>query len=103
VKIFIVLAMVCLSACGWFGRKHPAPNPSEIYVTGAPIGSTVFVDGVQLGQEATLKDHPQVLTVSAGMHKVEIHLGDNIVYREDTYVPLGEHRVVTVLSGLSRQ
>ena len=43
------------------------------------------------------------LGVSAGVHKVEIHLGDNIVYREDTYVPLGEHRVVRVLSGLTRQ
>jgi hypothetical protein len=33
---------------------------------------------------------------------VEIHTGDKVVYREDTYVALGEHRVVTVLSGLAR-
>jgi hypothetical protein len=38
----------------------------------------------------------------AGAHKVEIHLGDKIVYREDTYVGLSEHRVVTVLSGTTR-
>jgi len=43
-----------------------------------------------------------VLIVAAGVHKVEIHTGDKVVYREDTYVALGQHRVVTVLSGLTR-
>jgi hypothetical protein len=49
-----------------------------------------------------LNDHPQVLNVAAGAHKVEIHVGDTVVYREDTYVDLGERHVVRVLSGLSR-
>jgi hypothetical protein len=40
--------------------------------------------------------------VTAGDHKVEIHVGDSIVYREDTYVGRGERRVVMVLSGLNR-
>jgi hypothetical protein len=66
------------------------------------MGSIVFVDGLQAGQATAQSDHPQVLDVSAGRHKVEIHLGDTVVYREDTYVGLGEHRVVRVLSGLSR-
>ena len=49
-----------------------------------------------------VSDHPLVLNVAAGVHKVEIHMGDKIVYREDTYVGLGERRVVTVLSGITR-
>jgi hypothetical protein len=92
-----------LSACSWFGsRKTQLPDPTQIIVTGAPAGSIVFVDGLQTGQEQARNDHPQVLNVAAGAHKVEIHVGDSVVYREDAYVNPGEHRMVRVLSGLHR-
>jgi len=71
-------------------------------VTGAPVTSLVFIDGVQTGQPTASNDHPQILNVAAGAHKVEIHVGDSVVYREDTYVGPGERRVVMVLSGLTR-
>jgi hypothetical protein len=80
----------------------PLPDPTEIIVTGAPAGSIVFLDGLQTGQATAINDHPQVLNVAAGAHKVEIHVGDTVVYREDTYVGLGEHHMVRVLSGLNR-
>ena len=35
-------------------------------------------------------------------HKVEIHVADKVVYREDIYVGPSEHRIVRVLSGLSQ-
>ena len=102
-KIFVLMTLVCLSACSWFGsRKQQLPDPTELIVTGAPAGSLIFVDGLQSGQATAVSDHPQVLDVAAGAHKVEIHVEDRIVYREDTYVGLGERRVVTVLSGLPR-
>lgn len=78
------------------------PDPTQIIVTGAPAGSMVFIDGVQPGQAAERNDQTQVVDVAAGAHKVEIHMGDAVVYREETYVGLGEHRVVRVLSGLNR-
>jgi hypothetical protein len=94
------MTVVCLSACSWFGsRKHPVPDPPVIIVTGAPGGSIVYLDGVPSGQTATASDRAQELEVAAGAHTVEIHLGDKVVYREDTYVGAGERRVVTVLSG----
>jgi hypothetical protein len=98
------MTLACLSACSWFGwrRAKPLPDPPEIIVTGAPVGSLVFVDGVQTGQAATRNDQSQILDVAAGAHEVEIHVEDRVVYREDTYVGPGEHRVVVVLSGLSR-
>jgi hypothetical protein len=99
----VLITLACLSACGWFGSRRPQlPDPTEIIVTGAPAGSIVFVDGLQTGQPTATNDHPQVLNVAAGAHKVEIHVGDTVVYREDTYVGLGERRIVRVLSGLSR-
>jgi hypothetical protein len=78
------------------------PDPPEIIVTGAPVGSLVFVDGVQTGTAAAHNDQSQVLNVAAGTHLVEIHMGDTVVYRETTYVGSGERRVVLVLSGSSR-
>jgi len=97
------MTLACLSACSWFtSRKVPLPDPTEIIVTGAPAGSIAFLDGLQTGQATAINDHPQVLNVAAGAHKVEIHLGDTVVYREDTYVGLGEHHMVRVLSGLNR-
>jgi len=78
------------------------PDPPEIIVTGAPVGSIVFVDGLQTGQASARNDQTQVLKVASGAHKVEIHVGDSVVYREDTYVGPGEHRLVRVLSGLNR-
>ena len=102
-RILVLVTMGCLSACGWFGsRKAQLPEPTEIIVTGAPAGSIVFVDGLQAGQATALNDHTQVLNVAPGAHKVEIHVGDSTVYREETYVGRGEHCMVRVLSGLNR-
>jgi hypothetical protein len=104
VRVFVLITLALLSACSWFGwhKKPRAPDPPEIIVTGAPVGALVFVDGVQTGQAAARNDQSQILNVAAGDHKVEIHVGGRIVYSEDTYVGPGEHRVVVVLSGLSR-
>jgi hypothetical protein len=97
------MTLALLSACSWFGsRKHELPDPTEIIVTGAPEGSIVFMDGLPAGQAAAVNDHPQIIIVAVGAHKVEIHVADKVVYREDTYVAPGERRVVTVLSGLTR-
>lgn len=98
-----MLALACLAGCGWLGlRKAHSPDPTQIVVTGAPKGSLVFVDDVQIGQPTVSNNRPQTLEVTAGAHKVEIRVGAALVYREDTYVGQGEHRVITVLSGYSR-
>jgi hypothetical protein len=99
VKVCLGFALVCLSACSWFGSTHAAPDPSAIIVNGAPAGSVVFIDAVQAAPPAVAGDRPQIVRVRAGDHKVEIHEDDKIVYREDTYVGRGETRAVTVLSG----
>ena len=103
-KILMIVALTVLSGCSWFHRKPPPPPvPPQLIVTGAPAGSTVFVDGAQQGQSAELNDRPQLLSVVEGTHVVEIHRGDTVVYRENIYVKNGEKRVVTVLSGSNRE
>ncbi len=103
-KALTLIALALLSGCSWFhARKPAAPEPPELIVTGAPAGSTVFIDDAQVGQPAAVNDRPQELIVAAGAHKVEVRTGATVVYREDTYVGPGEKHLVTVLSGFERQ
>jgi hypothetical protein len=103
-KLLILMTVVCLSACGWLGLRRPpaSPGPTEIIITGAPLNSLVFVDGRQVGASVRRNDASEIIKVAPGAHRVEIHVNDAVVYREDTYAGSGEHRVVTVLSGSSR-
>ena len=75
-KIFIfATTLACLSGCSWFHPRPQVPAPPELIVTGVPAGSIVFIDNVQNGQAAELSDKPQVLTVAAGEHIVEVRTG----------------------------
>jgi hypothetical protein len=94
---------MCLSACSWWGHKrHDPPNPTEVIVNGAPVDSIAFIDGAQAGQPVQRGKSAQILEVSPGSHKVEVHVGDRVVYREDVYVASGDHYMVSVLSGWNR-
>ncbi len=97
----MLMTLACLSACSWFGSRkpQPLPAPTEIIVTGAPVRSIVFIDGVQIGASTANNERSRVLHVAAGAHKVEIRMGDRVVYREDTYVGSGERTAVIVKSG----
>jgi len=94
--------MLCLTGCGWFGSRRPPPPAAQVVVTGAPLGSVVYIDGAPLGQPVETADHPVWIKLPAGDHDVEIHRGDDVVYREQVYVNRGEQRIVTVLSGANR-
>ena len=102
-KIFMFLALTCLSACSWFHREKAPPEPTAFIVTGAPAGSIVFIDDAQIGQVAKFNDKSQVLNVAAGAHIVEVRTDSTVIYREQTYVGSGERRVIKVLSGFSRE
>jgi len=97
------LALVCLAGCSWFGARKPRPiDPTELIITGAPVGSMVFVDDVLIDAAPAADTRPRVVYVKPGPHVVEIKVGEPVVYREETDVARGEKRLVTVLSGASR-
>ena len=98
-KALLIILLLCVSGCSWFHRKPHAPDPTELVVVGAPVGSIVFVDGVQAGQAKEVAKQPQEITVVAGTHVVEVRMGDTVAYRENTYVTAGEKHVISVLSG----
>ena len=97
-KAFLIILLICVSGCSWFHRKA-LPEPTELIVTGAPVGSIVFVDGVQSGQAKEVLNRPQELEVAPGTHIIEVRMGDTVAYRENTYVAQGDKRVIAVLSG----
>jgi PEGA domain len=98
-KAFLIISLLCVSGCSWFHRKPHAPDPTELVVVGAPVGSTVFVDGVQSGQAKEVAKQPQEVDVAPGTHVVEVRVGETVAYRENTYVTQGEKHVISVLSG----
>jgi hypothetical protein len=98
-KALLIILLLCVSGCSWFHRKPHAPDPTELVVVGAPVGSLVFVDGVQAGQAKEIAKQPQEVEVAPGTHVVEVRTGDTVAYRENTYVTRGEKHVISVLSG----
>ena len=101
-KVSFLIVLLLLSGCSWFHRKPPAPEPTEFIVTGAPVGSLLFVDGVQTGHATEAGNRTQVLEVTPGTHTLEVKLGDTVAYRENSYVAARGKVVITVLSGNSR-
>lgn len=101
-KAFLIILLLCVSGCSWFHRKPHVPDPTELVVVGAPVGSLVFVDGVQSGQAKEVAKQPQEVEVTPGTHVLEVRVGDTVAYRENTYVTPGEKHVISVLSGTSR-
>lgn len=103
-KLFILIALVCLSGCSWFHATQPAaPRLPELIVTGAPTGSVLFIDGVQTGEPTQSSKRTHDLVVAAGTHTIEIRMGETTVYRENAYIGASEKRVITVLSGVNRE
>jgi hypothetical protein len=104
-KFLALLALTTLlCGCAWFHKRTPPPAPPpELVITGAPAAAIVFIDGAQQGPASEVNDKPQLLNVTAGEHLVEVRVGETAVYRENIYVRSGERRIVTVLSGTSRE
>ena len=98
-KASLIILLLCVSGCSWFHRKPHAPDPTELVVVGAPVGSMVFIDGVQSGHAKEIANQPQEVAVAPGTHVLEVRMGDTVAYRENTYVTPGEKRVISVLSG----
>jgi hypothetical protein len=103
VKILVLTLAVFLSGCGWFhGAKPSAPKTPEIIVTGVPAGALLLVDGVQSGGAQEPDNRTRVISVAPGTHLLEVKMGDSVVYRESADLASGDKRVITVLSGGSR-
>jgi hypothetical protein len=101
--LMIMIVIAALTGC------MPLPQttvrtgmpPPTLTVTGAPSGSVLVVDGLNMGSAPQYDGNPKVLAVLEGAHKVEVRLGSNVVYREKTFVSSGQSHTVAVSGAVS--
>lgn len=101
-RFMILIAVAALAACALpqTSVRTGLPPPALI-VTGAPSGSLLFVDGLEMGSAAQYDGNPKVLAVLEGTHQVEIRLGTNVVHRERAFVSSGQSHTVAVTGAVS--
>jgi len=63
----------------------------------------LFIDGVQSGDTATLNDKPQVLTVAAGEHIVEVRMGSGKGNVEYWIAKVKPGKVLFEMEGVSEE
>ena len=97
-----LLLAAMLSACALphteirSGTQRPS-----LAIIGAPMGSTLLVDGVTMGDASQYDGHRQVLTVEEGLHTVVIELNGTVLRTQKVYAAGGETSKVEV-SGENR-
>jgi hypothetical protein len=103
VKPLTLLTMVAtLAACSMPQTTvRTGMSPPTLIVAGAPSGSVLVVDGLDMGSAAQYDGNPKVLAVLEGTHQVEVRLGSNVVYREKAFVSSGQSHTVAVAGAVS--
>lgn len=99
-----VLSLIALFAVGGTAcaPSYPASTVSQgtrdsiIWVSGAPAGARVVVDGVDAGEAARFDGRVATLTVPPGRHSVEIISGGTLVYSQTLMLASGTRVEVKV-------
>jgi hypothetical protein len=90
-KKILIVVMLALT-CGIWGCSMPYTSVRTIddrptlAFNGAPDGSILFVDGVNMGNAGQYDGDPNVLTVEPGTHSIRITSGDTVVYEQKVFV-----------------
>jgi len=95
--------LATLSACSLPQTtvRTGSTQPSLI-VKGAPSGTILFVDGLQMGPATAFDGNPHVLAVLEGVHQVEVRQGTAVIFHDKVFVSSGETHAITLLPGASQ-
>jgi hypothetical protein len=97
VKSFMtMIAIAALAGCLPQTTVRTGMSPPTLMVTGAPSGSVLVVDGLDMGSATQYDGNPKVLAVLEGTHQVEVRLGSNVVHREKAFASSGQSHTVAV-------
>jgi hypothetical protein len=86
-RTFSLVALLAVSAAAC-APSYPASTVSQgtrdsiVWVSGAPAGARVLVDGVDAGEAARFDGRVATLTVPPGRHSVEIVSGGTLLYSQ---------------------
>jgi hypothetical protein len=99
-SLAVLVAIAALIGCMPQTIVRSGMSSPTLMVTGAPSGSVLFVDGLDMGSAPQYDGNPKVLAVLEGTHQVEVRLGTNVVYREKAFVSSGQsHNVAVAAAG----
>jgi hypothetical protein len=99
--LIILIVIAALTGCMPQTSVRTGMSPPTLMVTGAPSGSVLVVDGLDMGSAAQYDGNPKVLAVLEGTHQVEVRLGSNVVHREKAFVSSGQSHTVAVSGAVS--
>ena len=99
--LVIMIVIAALTGCMPQTTVRTGMSPPTLMVTGAPSGSVLVVDGLDMGSAAQYDGNPKVLAVLEGTHQVEVRLGSNVVHREKAFVSSGQSHTVAVSGAAS--
>src|SRR5271170_4582224 len=97
-SVFMLFALLAACTLPQTTVRTGSEQPSLI-VKGAPDGSTIYVDGLNMGDAKQFDGNPKVLAILEGSHKIEIRQGSNSVFAEKVFVSNGETHTVAVVGG----
>ncbi len=102
-KIIFLLVLTLLGACTLpqttvrTGSQQPS-----LVIKGAPEGSIVYIDNLNMGDARQYDGKPKVLAILEGAHKVEVKQGTSSLHSERVFVSNGEVHTITVSGGASK-
>lgn len=71
-KLALALALAAAGCVGPTTVVRTVDTRPALAIAGAPSGTTLFVDGVEIGDPGSYDGNPNVLRVEPGTHLVEI-------------------------------
>ena len=98
-KIILSCALLSVFAIGC--NTYPVTNVSTVdsrptlSFTGVIEGSTLFVDGINMGAVSQYNGNPKVLIVQPGTHDVTVMVNNKSVFQQTVFVE-SEHKVISI-------
>lgn len=58
----------------------------RISISGAPVDSLLYVDGVNMGIASQYNGHPDVLILQSGTHKIQVYSNNQFIYDKNIFI-----------------
>lgn len=58
----------------------------RISISGAPVDSLLYVDGINMGLASQYSGQPDVLILQPGTHKIQVYSNDQVIYDKNIFI-----------------
>ena len=83
----VIIALAALAGCSYpASRTEISDERPSIALSGAPKGSVVFVDGLEMGPATKFDGRNNVLMLEPGNHMIRILLGNEVLLTERIFL-----------------